>query len=56
LSSEAPKNLQNIFKIFLDTELKFTYIHFMLFMNLLNLKHVLQAAWRVDAVAEGGFY
>jgi hypothetical protein len=43
-------------KKFLDTALTFTYILLMIRKTLLNLKHVLQAAWSVIAVAEGRFY
>jgi len=42
---------------FLDNEWDFSYIHIMMFMNLLTtLKQVRMAAWHGCAVAEGGFY
>ena len=48
------KMLQNKF---LDNEWDFSYIHIMMFMNLLTtLKQVRMAAWHGCAVAEGGFY
>jgi hypothetical protein len=43
-------------KKYLDSAMKIPYIHAMIIMNLLTLKHVLRAAWRTDAVAEGGFF
>jgi hypothetical protein len=36
--------------------MKIPYIHAMIIVNLPALKHVLRAAWRTYAVAEGGFY
>jgi len=43
-------------KKLLDSLREFNYIHAMIIMNLLTLKQVLGAAWRIIAVAEGGFY
>ncbi len=40
----------------LDRPMKIPYIHVMIIVNLLTLKHVLRAAWRTNAAAEGGFY
>jgi len=43
-------------KKYLDSPMKIPYIHAMITVNLLTLKQVLRAAWRTNAVAEGGFY
>jgi len=43
-------------KKYLDSPMKIPYIHAMIIVNLLTLKQVLRAAWRTNAVAEGGFY
>ena len=47
---------QKFVKKILDSTLQFTYSHLMIISLHLTIKLVLKAAWRVDAVAEGGFY